>query len=263
MRYKINTFLLLSAILSFSVQSCKKENQQESLTKTDVQKTKDTLTSESVSAGKNEKDIQYIINVEKIDSVDYYHFAIKSTTTQLKLSKITDFNQARKLLKGIVEFNDKSEDGDQSAVKKIHFRNGKEYGNKNEYDYHYFVAYYPEEDILLCEGGHTTDISFNLSNGKETEETGNPDYINFSPKSEFRLNGHFGGQECSSYFIQKKIGNDYVKIIQLDEEFEKLTKVWLCVVSGAFWTDDNTLYLTEGSNFEGPKKYFKVKIIEK
>ena len=41
------------------------------------------------------------------------------------------------------------------------------------------------------------------------------------PKENFRLNGHFGGQECSSYFIQKKTENEYEKIIQLDEEFEK------------------------------------------
>lgn len=29
-----------------------------------------------------------------------------------------------------------------------------------------FVAYYPSEDILLCEGGHSTDVSFSLKNGK-------------------------------------------------------------------------------------------------
>lgn len=253
----IATTLLFLLILA----SCDKKSDNENLSQQEILKPKDSL--ESVSVQKQENDIQYTINVEKIDSVQFN--SIKKKTTQIKknLNKITDFNQAKKLLKGIVEFNDNSEDGDQSAVKKIHFRNGKEYGNTNEYDYYYFVAYYPEEDILLCEGGHTTDISFNLKNGKETEETGNPDYINFSPSQKFRLNGHFGGQECSSYFIQKKIGNDYVKIIQLDEEFEKLTKIRLCIVSESFWTDHNTLYLTEGSNFEGPKKYFKVKIVEK
>ena len=253
--------IILITIFGFVIQSCKKEHEQENLSKTEVQKPKDSV--KSVSVIKPEKDIQYSINVERIDSLDYRHFAIKNATKKKTLTKITDFNQVKKLLKGIVEFNDNSEDGDQSAVKKIHFRNGKEYGNTNEYDYYYFIAYYPEEDILLCEGGHTTDISFNLKNGKETEETGNPDYINFSTTEKFRLNGHFGGQECSAYFIQKKIGSDYVKIIQLEKEFEKLTKIWLCFVSDSFWADDNTLYLTEGSNFEGPKKYFKVKIVGK
>ncbi|UQB69679.1 hypothetical protein [Epilithonimonas zeae] len=253
-------FFQIFLITLFAFQSCKKETKQENLSKTEVQKPKDSV--ELVSVENPEKKLQYSIEVEKIDSLEYHHFAVKKNINKKKLTKITDFNQAKKLLKGIVEFNDNSEDGDQSAVEKIHFRNGKEYGNTNEYDYYFFVAYYPEEDILLCEGGHTTDISFNLKNGKETEETGNPDYINFSPSGKFRLNGHFGGQECSSYFIQKKI-EDYVKIVQLDEEFEKLTKVWLCIVGESFWVDDNTLFLTEASNFGKAKKFFKVKIIEK
>lgn len=228
---------------------------------TEIQKPKDSL--ESVLLEKSEKDIQYSIRVEKIDSLDYRHFAIKNATKKRNLTKITDFNQAKKLLKGIVEFNENPDFGINPGLKNIYFRNGKKIENAKGIDDCFFIAYYPEEDILLCEGGHTTDFSFNLKNGKETEETGNPDYINFSPNQKLRLNGHFGGQECSSYFIQKKIGNDYVKIIQLDEEFEKLTKVWLCVVSESFWADDNTLYLTEGSNFEGPKKYFKVQIVGK
>lgn len=256
-----NKFFHIILITLFAFQSCKKETEQENLSKTEVQKPKDST--ESVLVEKPEKEIQYSIEVEKIDSLEYRHFAIKNNINKKKLTKITDFEQAKKLLKGIVEFNDDSEDGDQSAVKKIHFRNGKEYGNNNQFDYYFFIAYYPEEDILLCEGGHTTDVSFNLKNGKETEETGNPDYINFSPSGKFRLNGHFGGQECSSYFIQKKIGNDYIKIIQLDEEFEKLTKVWLCIVGESFWADDNTLFLTEASEFGKAKKFFKVKIIEK
>ncbi|GGG65989.1 hypothetical protein [Epilithonimonas arachidiradicis] len=254
-------FFQIILITLFAFQSCKKETEQENLSKTEVQKPKDTVKSTIVE--KPEKELQSSIEVSKIDSLEYLHFEIKNNINKKKLTKITDFNQAKKLLKGIVEFDENPDFGANPAVKKIHFRDGKEYGNTNEYDYYFFIAYYPEEDILLCEGGHTTDISFNLKNGKETEETGNPDYINFSPSGKFRLNGHFGGQECSSYFIQKKIGNDYVKIIQLDEEFEKLTKIWLCIVGESFWADDHTLFLTESSNFGKAKKYFKVKLIEK
>lgn len=252
--------IILITLFGFILQSCKKETEQENLSETEIQKSKDSV--ESVSVEKPEKDIQYSIEVEKIDSLEYRHFAIKNNINKKKLTKITDFEEAKKLLKGVVEFDENPDYGENPLVKKIHFRNGKVVGD-GEFDFYSFIAYYPEEDILLCEGGHTTDFSFNLKNGKEIEETGNPDYINFSPSRKFRLNGHFGGQECSSYFIQKKTGNDYAKIIQLDEEFEKLTKVWLCIVGESFWADDNTLYLTEGSNFEGPKKYFKVKIVGK
>lgn len=245
----------------FAFQSCKKETEQENLSKIEVQKPKDTV--KSVSVEKPKKELHYSIEVEKIDSLEYHHFAVKNNIPKKKLIKITDFKEAKKLLKGVVEFDENPDYGDNPLVKKMHFRNGKEFGNSDEYDYYSFIAYYPEEDILLCEGGHTTDFSFNLKNGKEIEETGNPDYINFSPTGKFRLNGHFGGQECSSYFIQKKMGNDYVKIIQLDEEFEKLTKIWLCIVGESFWADDNTLFLTEASNYGKAKKFFKVKIIEK
>lgn len=128
-----------------------------------------------------------------------------------------------------------------------------------------FVAYFPEEDILLCEGGHSSDVSFNLSNGKEAEDIGNPDFIKTSPPKEWRLNGYFGGQECASYFIQKKINNEFVKVIQLDEAFEKLTKIWLCTVGESFWSDEKTLYLTETDFVEKgtSTQYFKIDIIEK
>ena len=104
-----------------------------------------------------------------------------------------------------------------------------------------------------------------MKTGKETEEVGNPDLISASPQNGFRLNGNFGGQECYSYFIQRKIKNEFVKIIQLDEEFEKLTKVWLCTMGESFWTDEKTLYLTETDFVENgvAKQYFKVEIVEK
>lgn len=258
-----NLFIQITLILFFGMglQSCKKETHQENLTKSEIQKPEDSLGSDSIQ--KPEKAIAFSIEIDKIDSLEYRHHAIKNNINKIKLTKITDFKEAEKLLKGVVEFDENPDFGDNPALKKIHFRNGKEYGNNNEFDYYFFIAYYPDEDILLCEGGHTTDISFNLKNGQETEETGNPDYINISPTGKFRLNGHFGGQECSSYFIQKKIGKDYVKIIQLDEEFEKLTKVWLCVIGESFWTDGHTLFLSEASDFGKAKKYFEVKIIEK
>lgn len=225
------------------------------------QKLEDSI--KSVSVMKSEKAIQYTIMVEKIDSLQYYSVKKKTAPKKKIIAKITDINEAKKLLKGIVEFDENKDFGANPGVKKIHFRNGKKYENNGDFDYSFFIAYYPQEDILLCEGGHASDVSFNLKNGKETEETGNPDVFVFSPKENFQLNGHFGGQQCSSYFIQKRINNEYVKVIQLDKEFEKLTKIWLCVIGDSFWADEKTLFLTEDSNFGVNTKFFKVKIVEK
>ncbi|OXA96097.1 hypothetical protein [Flavobacterium hercynium] len=255
-------FLILSSIL---FQNCGNKNEQTTQQTTEPQpeissvKT-DTITTEKVE----EKNLPYTITVETIDSTAYHSAKGKNSDKGNNLVKITDFKEAKKLLKGIVDFNENDKDNIQ-AVTAIHFRNGKKIGNSNDFDYYYFVAYYPEEDILLCEGGHTTDVSFNLTNGKETEETGNPDEIRFSPQNKVRLNGHFGGQECYSYFIEKKINNEYTKIIQLDEEFEKLTKIWLCTIGNSFWTDEETLYLTETDGYAENSvniKYFKIKIIQ-
>ncbi|OAH69308.1 hypothetical protein AXA65_14810 [Chryseobacterium sp. FP211-J200] len=249
----------------FCLQSCKKEKKYEleNIPKSEIEKTEDSVNSITVSVEMLEKTLQYSITVEKIDSLQYYSVKKKTAPKKKIIAKITDINEAKKLLKGIVEFDENKDFGANPGVKKIHFRNGKKYENNGDFDYSFFIAYYPQEDILLCEGGHASDVSFNLKNGKETEETGNPDVFVFSPKENFRLNGHFGGQQCSSYFIQKSINNEYVKVIQLDEEFEKLTKIWLCIIGDSFWADEKTLFLTEDSNFGVNTKFFKVKIVEK
>lgn len=207
--------------------------------------------------------IKYSLEVDKIDSIQYFSVKGKIKLRTNSVLKITDFKKAKKLLTGIVDFKENKDFDEYHAVKQINFRNGTHLTSPTEFDFT-FVAYYPDEDILLCEGGHSSDVSYHLATGKETEETGNPDLIMASPQQEFRLNGNFGGQECYSYFIQRKINNEFVKIIQLDEEFEKLTKVWLCTVGESFWSDERTLYITETDFVDNgiAKQYFKVKIIE-
>lgn len=212
----------------------------------------------------NSKNEKHVIKVERLDSLQYNREKNKTTPSVNNLRKITSYKEAKKLLTGIVVFDER--DIDYPHVKKINYRNGKQpLQDEYELDDCSFVAYFPDEDILLCEGGHTIDVSFNLKNGKQTEETGNPDLFNYSPQRTFRLNGYFGGQECYSYFIQKKIKDGYETIIQLDNEFERLTKHWLCTIGESFWVDENTLYLTETDFVEtGEQKlYFSIRIIEK
>lgn len=252
--------LLLNLLLLF--QNCKSDIQEKNQTKSiSTVKKSETIVIEKKAVNST----NYSIEVEVIDSTKYNSIKRKSELLEKNCKKITNIYEVKKILNGIVEFDENKDFGENPSVKKIFFRNGKKYQNNNEFGDFFFIAYYPEEDILLCEGGHTTDVSFNLKNGKETEETGNPDLISTSPKKEFRLNGHFDGQECYSYFIQRKIADEYLKIIQLDEEFEKITKVWLCTIGESFWFDEKTLFLTETDYEEKgiAKKYFKINIIEK
>ncbi len=224
-----------------------------------------SLPDTTVAKARNAADIKYQILVERIDSLQYYFARSRIRYSRDSTARITDSREAAKLLKGIVEFGESRHPEEPQPIRSIHFRNGTEYENRDEFDYISFVAYFPQEDILLCEGGHTSDVSFNLKNGKETEETGNPDYMVYSPGAVFRLNGYFGGQECSAGFIERKIGADYVNVIQLDEEFEKITQIWLCIIGESFWTNERTLFLTEASDFTAAglnNRYFKVTIIE-
>ena len=247
-------------LISFFFSCAKKAEESEEI----VLETKmDTANSVTGIQDLEEENLTYSIAVEEIDSAAFIK-AKNSAPKQKSIEKNTDFKTAKKLLAGIVEFEPVDGSERYQEVKKVYFRNGKKLENRNDFDGETFVAYFPSEDILLCEGGHTSDMSFNLKNGKRTEETGNPDVISASPKNNFRLNGYFGGQQCFSYFIQKNVNGEFQNILQVDEEFKKITGHWLCIIGDAFWVDEKTLYVSETSNFDENAKpmklYFKISL---
>ena len=79
-----------------------------------------------------------------------------------------------------------------------------------------YSGYYPALDILVLEGGHSSDVCYSIKFGGETETVGNPEYIIPTPKDTFRLNGYFPGQECVSYFLEKKEEDEFVFFSVLD-----------------------------------------------
>lgn len=265
MKNTLNFLLLKMISIIFSLQSCEKEkkNEQENFTENKIEKPSDSV--KSVFLEKPEKSIRYTTTVEKIDSLQYHSVKKKTSPKNKNFLKITDINEAKKLLRGIVEFDEQKNVGANLIVRKIHFRNGEKYVNNRDFDYFSFIAFYPEEDILLCKDEASSDISFNLKNGKKTEETGNPDLFIFSPKETFRINGVVDGMECMGYFIQKKIDGEYQKIINFEDEFKKKTTITLCNIRDGFWIDEQTFFL-EKFDFDyetGKYKFFKIKIVEK
>lgn len=257
--------LFLAVILIIVFHSCIKEKKSEHKNQTNVEIQKPVDSTNSVLVETSVDPLHYSIAVEKIDSLQYYSIKKKTAPKIKKLLKITDFKEAKRLLKGVVDFDENPDFGDNPAVEKIHFRNGKKYVKSSDFDYSFFIAYFPEDDILLCEGGHSTDVSFNLKTGQETEETGNPDVFIFSPNETFRVNGSYDGQECSGYFIQEKNNGVYHKIINLEDEFKNQTSMMLCYIQDGFWTDEHTFFLKKlDFDYEtGKFKFFKVKILEK
>jgi hypothetical protein len=192
-----------------------------------------------------------MFDIQQIEAEKYFASKEKVNIQTGELEKITDFEQVKQILDTVVYWGFVDDIGDVQFSSNgdvlcfIQFRNGKKF-TSNIGDAYYFIAYYPTEDILLLEGGHTSDVSFNLVTGEETRDVGNPEYIIFSPLRQYRLNGYFGGQECSAYFIQENIDGNFEKIIQLDSweeksEFEKKTGIWLCRIIDAFWENRTVL----------------------
>ena len=202
----------------------------------------------------------YTLHIETIDSVRFYKEKKAAKIQSEEIEKISDFKIVKKLLKGMIEFE---ETEDYAAIKKIHFKNGTSWQSKD--DEEIFVAYYPAEDIIVMEGGHSSDISFNLNNGKAIEEAGNPEYLNTSTNKTYRLNGFYDGQECVTYFIEKNIQGQFEKVIPLSEELNKEGKLKICHVDDEFWKDDHTLLLREiqayGQNGVPRTVFYKITLV--
>ncbi len=226
--------------------------------------TADTLTTPVIVTQKNTiqpepQDI--MVRIEKI-SAEEFATAHQYAKANKPILKITDFELVQKKLAGVLEFKD---NGDYLGIKKINFRNGTSSGDKEEFEEYSFMAYFPTEDILLCEGGHTTDVSFDLGTGQETYEVGNPDLSTTSPNGRYRLNKVYEGQECFYHFIQKKDKQKFRKVVELGELFEKKTKKWLCVTEREFWTDDFTLYfglVTQYKEDGNEHEFYKVTLFD-
>lgn len=181
------------------------------------------------------------IEIHKINA-EAFQSAQQKEKTSKPMEKITDFKAVQKQLAGIVEF--KEMDG-YLNINKINFRNGTSTVNSDQLDECTFEAYFPTEDILLLEGGHTTDISYNLATGQKTYDAGNPDLVITSPTGKYRLNKVFEGQECFYHFIQEKKNGKFQKVFELDKIFKKKFNKWLCIIEKGFWTDDETFYFRE------------------
>lgn len=201
------------------------------------------------------------LTIEKINAAQF-NTATQQEKVSKPLEKITDFKTVQKRLTGVVDF--KEVEG-YLTVNKINFRNGTSTGNDDQLEECTFVAYFPTEDILLLEGGHTTDVSFNLKTGQKTYDAGNPDLVSTSPSGKYRLNKIFEGQECFYHFIQEKKNGKFQKVFELDKIFKKKFNKWLCVIEKGFWTQDDAFYFREVIQYKetgNTYEYYKVKIID-
>lgn len=171
---------------------------------------------------------KYRFEITSIDSNKYDSLFRKYYKTQSKSAHIDSLDLVKNLLKDIVVFDE------LGCVISVIPKEGKR-TDYEEYDRPIFVSYFPTENIIYLEGGHSSDMSFDLITGEETDLVGLPFYIVPSPKNLFRINGYWSGQECSYYFIQENNGIAFEKVGDIENDE-------LCNMYTSFWTDDRTFY---------------------
>lgn len=191
------------------------------------------------------------VTIEEIDSLVFNHEKQRVKPLNKKYTAITDHIEAARLLKGKVTFGVydeksgklvKSDTG--SVVYEVYPERRKPI-LLHEYSEFYFMAYYPELHLIVGEGGHTSDYSYDLLTGDETEIAGNPDYMYTSKDGSIRLNGWFPGQECVDSYIQQRINGRYYNTVELSEAFWKkfAGNYGICNYRDAFWEGNRKLFI--------------------
>ena len=157
------------------------------------------------------QDNKNIIHSIEINKTEYFKLLKNVDKTVYSPIKIENLDSIKAILKNRVEWVSEFSDEEykrEDVIKSIIIDNGQKIRisqTGNDYGFSEgYSGYYPEYGILHLEGGHSSDMCFSIKTGETALTIGNPEYIITSPNKSYRLNGYFGGQECISYFFQKK-----------------------------------------------------------
>jgi len=200
-----------------------------------------------------------LLTIEQIDEAKYRELSQKASKEIRKQKAIRNLDSIKTILKNRVAWVTEFESEDykrDDVLKSITTENGQKLiFNQRSYDFGFsegHSAYYPEYDILVLEGGHSSDVCFSIKTGETELTIGNPEYIIPSPKNGYRLNGSFGGQECISYFIQKNYNGKFSYLTEFDND--------ICTFKSFYWIDETSFiyttvnYMTDSEN--GTEEYF-------
>ena len=217
---------------------------------------------------------QFIIY--RIDSTTFFKDQLQAKYQRDTIASLSNLDEVRRRLNGRVKFVSYLENGigidtlkEGNIIQRARFADGTiieagEKDSKIDFLEMSFVKYFPSEEVILLEGGHTSDQAIDLRRNKwDITEIGTLDYVYFSKNKKFRLNGLFEGQECSMYFIQKKVNDVYetYSILPLslgDKGFD------LCTLNSIFWNNDEDLFFRNfyyGETNDDRLGFFKLHII--
>ncbi|MGJ1204406.1 hypothetical protein [Sphingobacterium lactis] len=212
------------------------------------------------------------MKIFKIDSPQYLLRANLIKAKDDTLRYISDFQTVKKLLRERVTFGTYDYDadsmifdekGEQIALVRFNAGDTMSYHRQPAFTEIGFISYYPTEEVLVMEGGHTSDYTINLKTGTVGPElAGNPLYIVRSPKGTFQLTGWFPGQECSSYLLQKNNGDSYVFYSTFPDSVTDYGFDF-CHMIGVYWVSEHEFYFRNTFFSATPDNrlgYFKVLI---
>jgi hypothetical protein len=218
----------------------------------------------------------YYIKLRHIPPSEYTARKTASEHLRHKSYKaITDIAQAQKMLgkrfrKVEVQDYDKYNERKYTYNElEITFKDGAK--KRLDADYS-FVAYYPQLDILLFEGGHSSDQPFDLNNSNNAVtftadypyhiRIGNPHYHIVSPNRQLRINGFHDGQDCAMYFLEKwnKSKKKYEFVGYFNRSEEPVRN--FCWTTNWFWTSNSKVLFSNGFSDEYAR-YYEMEIIEK
>lgn len=176
---------------------------------------------------------------------------------------VTNIAEAERMLGGRLSVIEKKSDDYTFHDYEITFNDGtKKYLGFGDYG---FIAYFPGQETLLFEGGHTSDQPFDLNDSQAevsfigddfpyNVRTGNPYYHVASPDRRWRINGFHDGQDTLLRFLETwnaaKGKYEYVGYI-----VDYGNNIQLGYNGNWFWTDNNTVIFTNSGG--GEDEYFE------
>ncbi len=251
--------VFFSVFISLFTNCGNKVNTTENTTK-ESKEFEQTDTTQLISNSKENTELH--ITIIEVDSTYYNSKKRKLNPINTNLKEITDVDKLKAMFKDVLVFNEPEENPiiEGPSLKEINFRNGKTITSENSLlNDCGFMSYFPDEEIILLKNPAGGDVSISLKNGNEVFE--NPKYIKYSPSKSYRLNGYKNGEGIHTYFIQKKVNNEYVDIISdLTEEFYKAVQYEnIFKISDSYWENEKVLYVKVRNNGNN-SQYYKIEI---
>lgn len=203
------------------------------------------------------------VNLEEIDENQFNQLQPSNPSSFDKPEKITDLDSIKVAFGNTATWLTDYE-GRALVLNSFTLENGQNIQINQRSNEYVVVAYFPTEEVLLLEGGHSSDFSISLKTGEVIETVGNPDYILSSPNKKNRLNGFFPGQECSGHFFQKIEGDNLIYLVDFGWGSKYGNDV--CNFKTFHWIDDDNFlysYLAYSSNSKTSEmKYFKGELVQ-